>query len=352
MRVGIYSPYLETLGGGEKYALDIADMLQNKARVDVFWDDKEILSLAEKKFGFHLVNVRTTSNIFDPSISLLKKISKMRKYDLIFFFSDGSIPVLTAKKNILVLQFPVNWAKTKSLVNQLKLFNIHSILCYSFFVKKHLEKLFNKKIYVLPPAVSPIDSIGVEKENIILTVGRFTRGMNTKKQGLLVDIFKNMVDSGLKGWKFVAVGSYLPDDLAFVEDLIEGSVNYPIEIKANASYKELQSMYKKSKIYWHGAGFGEDLERHPELAEHFGITTVEAMSAGCIPLVFRGGGQKEIVGDGINGYAWETEGELIEKTQKVINDEVLINEIVEKSKKRSIDFAPGKFRKKLQEIIL
>jgi len=36
--------------------------------------------------------------------------------------------------------------------------------------------------------------------------------------------------------------------------------------------------------------------------EHFGITTVEAMAAGCVPLVYDSGGQAEIVSSGYNGY--------------------------------------------------
>ncbi|MBU4190339.1 MAG: glycosyltransferase, partial [Candidatus Thermoplasmatota archaeon] len=61
------------------------------------------------------------------------------------------------------------------------------------------------------------------------------------------------------------------------------------------------------------AGFGVDEEKEPEKVEHFGITTVEAAAAGCVPVVIRKGGQPEIVKEGINGLLWEKEEELIEK---------------------------------------
>ena len=43
---------------------------------------------------------------------------------------------------------------------------------------------------------------------------------------------------------------------------------------------------------------GEDAERHPERFEHFGISVVEAMAAGAVPLVFGAAGPGEIVQDG------------------------------------------------------
>jgi glycosyltransferase involved in cell wall biosynthesis len=42
-------------------------------------------------------------------------------------------------------------------------------------------------------------------------------------------------------------------------------------------------------------GYGQDLDAHPESAEHFGIAIVEAMSAGIIPLAFNAGGPREIL---------------------------------------------------------
>ncbi len=75
--------------------------------------------------------------------------------------------------------------------------------------------------------------------------------------------------------------------------------------------------------------------------EHFGITTVEAMSFGVVPIVINKGGQQETVKEGFNGYRWDTEKECIEKTLKVIEDEKerikMANICVEESKKYSID---------------
>ncbi len=47
--------------------------------------------------------------------------------------------------------------------------------------------------------------------------------------------------------------------------------------------------------------------------EHFGITIIEAMSYGCVPLVFDGGGPAEIIRDCGVGYTFTTVPEAIDR---------------------------------------
>ena len=51
MRIGIYSPYLDTAGGGEKYILTIGEYLSNKKHeniVEVFLDS-HLIEIGEEK---------------------------------------------------------------------------------------------------------------------------------------------------------------------------------------------------------------------------------------------------------------------------------------------------------------
>jgi glycosyltransferase involved in cell wall biosynthesis len=48
---------------------------------------------------------------------------------------------------------------------------------------------------------------------------------------------------------------------------------------------------------------------HLMQGEHFGITIVEAMSAGCVPIVHDSGGPRETVNDR-TGFRWQTEKEI------------------------------------------
>ena len=59
----------------------------------------------------------------------------------------------------------------------------------------------------------------------------------------------------------------------------------PIKFITNPDFNELKKLYAKAKIFWHTAGYDIDENKEPEKVEHFGITTVEAMSAGAVPVV-------------------------------------------------------------------
>ena len=56
-RVAIYDPYLDTLGGGERYCLTVAEiLLKNNYQVDLFWSgDKTLIEKAEKRFSLNLM---------------------------------------------------------------------------------------------------------------------------------------------------------------------------------------------------------------------------------------------------------------------------------------------------------
>ena len=72
-------------------------------------------------------------------------------------------------------------------------------------------------------------------------------------------------------------------------------------------------------MYWHAAGVGVDELLQPHLCEHFGITVVEAMSAGCVPLVYQLGGPAATVQHQVTGYVYANQDELVEWTQQVLS---------------------------------
>lgn len=350
MRIGIYDPYLDTLGGGERYILTAASCLSQNHTADVLWSEPKILSTASQKLNIDLSLVKTVPNVFSKDVSFTTRSLATRQYDRIIFLSDGSVPWLFAKKNILLFQHPVNWVNGKTVINRLKMKKIYKTICYTNYVKQYIDKTYDTNSKVLYP---PVEFFGnkSEKENIILSVGRFTKGMNEKKQEVLIDNFKKMYKNGLKDWKLVLIGSFLPADLDFVTRLKEAAKGYPVEILANASYSVLKSYYQKAKVYWHAAGYGEDLEKHPERAEHFGISTVEAMSAGAVPVVINAGGQREIVTNEKDGFLWNSLEELRDETNRLISDTKLWNNMSKAAVKRSGDFGIDKFNRELTDIL-
>lgn len=356
MKIGIFDPYLDTLSGGEKYMLSIAACLAKEHEVFIFWDRKkeaEIKKAALKKLGIELSSVKFYKNIFNKDESWIHRFLESRKFDAIVYLSDGSIP-LVGTKLFIHFQFPIEWVNANSIKIIIKLSLTKGIFCNSYFTKHFIDRKLNVKSKVLYPPVG-IHKINVKKENIVLHVGRFNvdddDGSNYKKQDVMIRLFKEMVDKGLKNWKLVLVIGVKTGDEDKSHKLKEIIVGYPIEIIENPSNKTLWENYSKAKIYWHATGFGENLEKYPDKAEHFGISTVEAMGAGSVPVVINAGGQKEIVQDGKNGYLWNTLEDCKKRTNDLIEDERLWKKMSNNAQERANRFIGERFCKELKEII-
>jgi glycosyltransferase involved in cell wall biosynthesis len=352
MKAGIYDPYLDTLGGGERYTLTFANGLVKLGyEVDVFWNDKSIREKIKERFGFNVDQLNFVDNLFAKDKKTRQGL--MKNYDLIFFISDGSIPSLGAKKNILHFQVPFHGVSGKSLLNRLKLRKIDLIVCNSFFTKKVIDKEYGVCSEVLYPPIDVESFKPLKKENLIINVGRFTNLMHSKRQDVLVKSFIKMCDEKkekIKGWKLVLIGAD-KEGKEYVSDLKKIAKGYPIEILTNSNFDDLKKFYGQAKIFWTAAGYGFDEEKQPEKMEHFGMTTVEAMACGCVPVVISKGGQKEIVEDGKNGFLWGTEEQLIDKTLGLMENGDKWAKLSKAAQERSLVFSEKKFYERIKKLV-
>jgi len=306
-QAGVYNPYWSTLGGGEKYTATVIEaLLRSGYAVSIYCTDQK---LAQKIYD------RFSIDIHDATISKSSpsKLDQL-KLDLLFWVSDGSIPLMLSKKNVLHFQVPFHDVKGNQLANQLKLKTVHKILCNSQFTKSIIDNEFGCSSDVVYPPCTPYSS--TQKTHTILSVGRFDNHLHAKRQDVLIEAFKQL---NLPDWQLVLAGGSL-DGSDQINKLRAQAESANIKLVINPTYNELAAQYGQAALYWHAAGFGSDLVNHPEQGEHFGISTVEAMSAGAIPIVFDGGGQKEIIQTGASGYTWKTIDELVNLTKKVITD--------------------------------
>lgn len=362
MIVGIYDPYLDDLGGGEKYMMTIAQCLSKKNDVDVFWDNEKDLETLKNRFSLDLSNVKIVPNVFSNT-SFLKRLTETRKYDCLIVLSDGSVPLVLSKL-FLHVQQPLSQFQNTTFKDKIKLSRVSKIFCNSNYTENFISKNFDLKTTVIYPPVKLYPK-KVQKENIILHVGRFRvkdvrtidKGRNMpvgdyKKQGVMIDTFREMVDAGLKNWKFVIATSIKDEDKKDFERLKDTAKNYPIEFLINKKNNELWDIYSKAKIYWHASGYGEDLKKYPELAEHFGISTVEAMGAGAVPVVIEAGGQREIVENGKNGFLWTSLSDLKKETIRLMQDKKLLEKISNQAKERAQYFSDQKFCERINDLIL
>ena len=357
MKIGIFDPYLDTLGGGEKYMLTLASYLSEKNKVSLFWDETDAMDIKQKtkkRFGIDIENIKFVKNIFSSKVPLVERIREVSKYHAIIYLSDGSIPITATKNLILHFQFPVEWV-SNSFKTKLKLMQVKQVICNSYFTKMYIDRKFGVESIVVYPPVDIYKFNNKNKENIILHVGRFgidAEGKNFKKQDVMIDVFKKMTDASLVGWRFVLIISVHPRDQEWIKDLKKKAIGYPIEIIENPDKSILTQVYERAKIYWHASGFGENLEKHPEKAEHFGIATAEAMSAGAVPVVINAGGQPEIVQDGKNGFLWNTTEELMQKTKKLIKNNKLREEMSKEASQSAKMFSKERFCKEIEKVIV
>ena len=336
MRAAIYNPYLETLGGGERYSMAVAKALVNNGyHVDVEWKGAPIKKKLEERFGMDLTGV-----------NFVKDVKRGDGYEVCFWVSDGSIPTLAARKNFLHFQGPFHDVNGKTLLNRMKLFRIGKVICNSSFTKAVVDKEYGVKSLVISPPVDVTKIKPKRKEDIILYVGRFSTLFQSKRQDILIKTFKRFCKE-FKDWKLVLAGGIEVGEDGSLGKLEKLSLGYPIEIVKSPSFKEIKKLYGQARVFWSAAGYGVNEKKEPEKVEHFGITTIEAMAAKAVPFVFNAGGAKEIVKDSENGYLWKTTAELLKKTKGLITTRGLVKNLSEEAHKSAQSYSYERFKREI-----
>lgn len=379
-KVLILNPYIPTLGGGEKhmgylcqfieeyynYNVQIDILVHNYHEEDIHSPNYVTIDDINNTFGLKLqkTNIRkldldrvTNKLEFLKSKRTVEKITK--EYDLFINFMFCSKHIGKAKTNIYECMFPPKRFVTemeKGFAKQLvaRFYDFMFYQSYDKFISNsaytnHWLRTFwrksKKNIVVYPPVFSKDEIVGryeeSRKKNIIISVGRFFVASHSKKQLDLVKFFVNNKEV-FKDYEYHLAGqiSTLPADIEYLDEIkrIAATVDN-VFIHENCVYTELMDLYKQAKIFWHGTGYGVNENLEPEKMEHFGITTVEAMSFGVVPVVINKGGQKETVEEGLNGFRWDNEKECVEKTSVLMKDDDLRRKMAERSVERSNNYS-------------
>lgn len=228
------------------------------------------------------------------------------------------------------------------------------LITISDFSNKWIKNYWGIKGDVLYPPVSVDDFYSSNrKNNWIVHVGRFFVTGHNKKQLELIKVFRKMVDEkGLKDWELHFIGS-IEEGIKHEEYFKQCQYfakRYPIKFHLNVPFSVLKEILSKSKIYWHATGMDEDEKNNPIVFEHFGITTVEAMSSGCVPVVIGAGGQTEIVTPDA-GYLWHSREELIAQTLSLTNNPKELRQKSKNARQRAMYFDRKMFKLRLQAML-
>ena len=205
---------------------------------------------------------------------------------------------------------------------------------------------------VLNPPVTP-QTRGA-KDKVILNVGRFfaPEHGHCKKQLDLVRAMRALQWRGnIDGWTLHLVGGVSEADRPYLEKVRSEAADLPVELHVDAPGADVRDLYSRASVYWHATGLGEDPETQPDRFEHFGITTVEAMSAGAVPVVIRAAGQKEVVEHGVSGLTWEPLVQLVCFTEDLVLDPERMATMSRAAEARSERYAMPAFSGHLRDIV-
>lgn len=310
LKIGLYNPYLDVLGGGEKHILSILQVLAEVgADISIFWNK----NLSKE------INERFSLQCFKTSKWLpltLKNLQTLKTFDYFFYITDGSYFFSLAKKNFVFSMVPNKKLYNLNLLNRLKLWN-YKFISNSSYTTKWLKKWGINPI-TIPPYIDSQLFLNkkIKKEKIILSVGRFFPHLHSKNQEKIIQSFKQLKnqDKQFSDYKLILVGGLKKEDQQYFNQL-KNTVknNQSIIFKPNISFNELKKLYKVSTYFWHFTGLGIDEEKYPEQVEHFGIAPLEAIASGCLTFCHNSGGPKETISDKKTGFLFNNEKELIEK---------------------------------------
>lgn len=302
MKVAIILSAINRAGGTERVGITAIEALNEIDIVpDIFPLD---IGTEENVFGKDIkYNLKTINYINPPRFTIysyyanrLLNFNKFKNYDytfnfsLIFFnFKKGLYYIHVPDFDVKMMRPGYNKGWRKFYVLPIELI-IDPIQKRAFLNTKSMDRACNSKYIadilckqtgmksrvIYPPIDLESFKSNDKKRDGVVTIGRFTPIKNQLEQIEIAqknpDITFRLLGTGSEKKKYF-------QKLAKEAEKLEN-----IELHVNLPIDKFIDIVKSSKFFMHNMR-----------NEHFGIATVEAIAAGCIPIVHNSGGQKEIV---------------------------------------------------------
>ena len=189
--------------------------------------------------------------------------------------SSGAIPHLkTALYYLLYNQYQ---KKTKNKENRV-------ILANSGFTSKAIREELDRDSFILYPPVSSFflqtlaSKVILQKKDQVVTISRLAPEKNLERIPMIAKLTQRA--------KFIIIGNRQNQEVqSKIAELIRYmNVDNKVKILVDAPKEQLRKILLNSKVYLHTA-----------INEHFGISIIEAMACGCIPIVHDSGGPREFI---------------------------------------------------------
>lgn len=338
----VYNPGLHVLGGGERYTFALVDALARDWRVR--------LAGTAVPATDELVRRGFTTDVDLFALRYQDFPEESARYDLAVAVAiyPPSYPNRAGRSSMAVsfpFRAPLGLRHPRAgLKERRALRSYDDFISNSAFTQRWLARRWNRRSDILYPPVDLGRYDEGRKERVILSIARF---IPEKGHAVLVDAFAALPTDLATSWTLVLVGgstdsSNSSAERQHVDALRARSHGHRIEIRPNASQTEVHELLGTASLFWHAAGYRRPAE-HPEHAEHFGISIVEAMSSGAVPLVYADGGPLEFI-DGRNGTVWTTAEELVACSVELMTDDGLRATRARQAAASSQQFSTDAFR--------
>jgi Glycosyltransferase len=346
----LYHHSFEVLGGSERVAIAVLNTLKSigfkvklvTLHIDVEkvkkWDKNFVMpdEIVVKKFPikFGLYKALFTSMLTRPgnTFSTIGDITNADYSYIHFPWSlTDNLKIINAEDNepyIKIRKMRTYFLPYKYIHRIFFSKSKSKLLANSTWTGKILE-LSGHSYEVLYPPVEVEEYLkikGNRDPKLVLSISRIAPEKN------LENLFS--VAKALKDFTFVLLGSS-GRSKKYLEEVksISGKLGN-VKIVEDFTHDDIVNYLSKAKVYF-----------HPKVNEHFGISIVEAMSAGLIPVVHKSGGAwLDIVKEGKYGFGYS-------------NEEEAVNAIIEASKYEndfrdvSLNFSFDKFKERLSKIL-
>ncbi|MBW8172878.1 glycosyltransferase [Ornithinimicrobium sp. Arc0846-15] len=386
-RAGVYFPEIQARGGAERLALLLALELEKAGWDTFFLTDCDVdpaqlsRDLGADLTGIKFVKLRRL-NYSMIRLSEIRRLAtdssfvrQIRGLDFDLFVNaqyKSSLPGC-ARRNVYYCHFPHRLSNVSNSLQHRAYMGFariadkilvrrgsasfpatyDEIWANSEFTASHVEERWGRSALTVYPPCESIEPCN--KSKTIAVIGRFQAPGDSipyKAQDVLLDTFSAMTQLQSEGWRLVMVGGSSREGANYLLRLLDDANHLPVDIIADASREQLRQVVGEAAIYWHAQGVGGDKVHHPETQEHFGISTVEAMSAGAIPLVYATAGPAEVV-SGVSDLAgWETIEGLKEITTYWAHaTSTSIEDMRDKCRARAEQFDEAHFSDRVQRLL-
>ncbi len=374
MKVGIIHNSLNSTGGGERLCLEtIASLKEAGYKVILAtveptdWNRVERIIGEITKPDSEVSLFKTKIRMFGIYMRLLTSFlaSRLRKRCDVVVNTHGD--VLPIEADLIYMHYPtfallkenpVNIKYSNSLFWRayftpyegiqrflVKRFLNGLILTNSEFSKKAIRKYTGRNaIVVYPPVDVETFAFAAKsdaREDLVISCGRYSPEKNYE---FILEVAEKLRDRSIR---FIIVGAssgrVSREYYEKLERIRRAKRLKNVELLRDLDFSKLLALYGKAKIYLHAMRY-----------EHFGMSIVEAMAAGLVPIVHRSGGPWEDIlkaQQGTHGFSYLTSNEAAEIIEELVEREKVRKEIAARNFGYLHLFSSESYKKNISNIV-